>query len=129
MPDDRAVTPGRRDRRVLGFGFEPDESPYHFAVVVPRGAAPDGVVHIEERFEYEGVADAERGAPAEGALSAPALSTPPRPPALKVLIDGYRWSRIAPAVRTLFNARLKQNGLPPAQWRTGETLLAPYLGK
>jgi hypothetical protein len=95
----------------LGFGFDPDESPYHFAVRIPRAATQPVV--IEERFVWEDAAVPE------GARAA----------AVKAHLDPYRWSRVADAARVQFNQRLRADGLRTAAWKVGETLLAPYLGK
>ncbi len=94
---------------MLGFGFEPARSPYHFAVHLQAG--DDAPVTIEERFSCEGADDA-------------------RPPMLKVVLDRYRWSRIAEQLRANFNKRLRDDGLPTARWKApGETVLAAHLGK
>ena len=96
-------------RKVIGFGFEPARSPYHFVVHLEPGE--DGAAYIEERFSLEEVEDA-------------------RPPVLKVSLDRYRWSRIAEQVRANFNKRLREAGLPTAKWKVpGETVLAAHLGK
>lgn len=97
------------ERAVLGFGFEPAQSPSHFAVHLD--ADGEGPVTIEERFAWENTGDT-------------------RPPVLKVVLDRYRWSRIADQVRANFNKRLRDRGLPTARWKaSGDTVLAPYLGK
>ncbi len=95
---------------VRDFGFDPGEAPYHFAVVTGKGESAD--VRIEERFEVD--ADATLGL---------------REPNTKVVLDAYRWSRIADAARAEFNQRLDAHGRRPAAWRSSETLLAPHLGK
>jgi hypothetical protein len=101
-----------RRRSTQGFGFDPEESPYHFAVIVPRGDAVGPVV-IEER-------DAHVAADGE---DQPRRATP------KAYVDPYRWELIAGTARSEFNRRLRQDGLRTADWKTGETLLAPYFGK
>jgi len=84
------------------FGFDPDASPYHFAVVLSRGE--DEPVWIEERFAW-GTVDT-----VDGEL---------RPPTPKAVLDRYHWGRIADAARAAFNRRLKEHGMPSAAWRTG----------
>lgn len=96
---------------VRDFGFDPDESPYHFAVV--RGRANGTPVRVEERFSFGGRSDA-------GSV---------RTPLTKVELDAYRWSRIEGPARAEFNRRLQARGQRPASWRPHETLLAPHLGK
>ncbi len=100
-----------RKHPTLGFGFDPVESPAHFAVVIPRNDT-DHVV-IEERYSSEKVAGESQRAP-----------TP------KAYLDLYRWSRIADVTRAQFNKRLRDAGSETAQWKAGgETPLAPYFGK
>jgi hypothetical protein len=98
-----------REVRALDFGFEPERSPAHFAVIIEEG--DDARVTIEERFACEDTADA-------------------RPAQRKVTLDAYRWSRIADQARGQFNRRLRDANLPAGKWKSpGETLLAPHLGK
>jgi hypothetical protein len=91
-----------------GFGFDADESPYHFAVIVER----DQIV-IEERF---------------GSIT-PAETEPPRVPVRKATLDGYRWTRIADVAKAEFNRRLQAAGTRLGSWSEGETVVAPHLGK
>jgi len=97
--------------QVRGFGFDPAESPYHFAVV--RGRSAESPVRVEERF---GFGDSSES----GSV---------RDPLRKVELDAYRWSRIEASVRAEFNRRLHARGQRTASWESHETLLAPYLGK
>lgn len=89
------------------FGFDPLESPYHFAAVV--GAA---TVRIEERFGGTSTSDEAH-----------------RRPVIKALLDEYRWHRIETAVRAEFSHRLADLGLRSAAWNKRATLLAPHFGK
>jgi Protein of unknown function (DUF3780) len=100
--------------KTLGFGFDPRLSPYHFVAVLPDDTT--GSVVIEERFGYQ---DDERDDAGQT----------PRGRAVKVVIDAYRWSRIAGTVRAQFNRRLRLEGLPNARWLAGEVTLAPHFGK
>lgn len=100
-----------RRRTVVDFGFEPNESPYHFVV-----ATMNGIVTFAERF---GVPGEGGGPPAEA----------PRQPVLKAMLDRYRWSRIAETAAEVFNRRLRHAGFRPGVWKDPETLLAPYFGK
>lgn len=102
----------RPGRQTLGFGFDPEESPYHFAVVIAR--AEREPVRIEERFVWGDDESAVEEA---------------RPPVVKAELTRARWERIAPAVRQELNAKLRRAGRRPGEWRVGETLLAPHLGK
>jgi hypothetical protein len=101
-----------KTKALLGFGFDATESEYHFAVVMPRDARMH--VTVEERFTAGASADPEAT----------------RPAVAKAYLDTYRWSRIADVVRAQFNKRLRDAGLPTAQWKAGgETLLPSYFGK
>jgi Protein of unknown function (DUF3780) len=93
--------------KTVGFGFDPEQSPYHFAVV------PDsrGNVTIVERFAWGDTDDEE-----------PLDST-------KVKLSAYLWGRIAEATASEFNRRLRDADLRPASWNKGDTALAPHFGK
>src|SRR5512146_1027759 len=100
----------RKARNTLGFGFDPTQSPHHFAVIVEPAT---GAVTIEERFTWGDVGDNQETAPE-------AIT--------KAMLDPYRWSRIAATVAEVFNARLRAAVLPTSTW-TAESQLAPHLGK
>ncbi len=91
------------------FGFDPAQSPHHFAV-----ATQGDLVLFTERFAH--------GEEADG---------PDAPqPALKAQLDAYRWSLVAETAAKAFNARLRAEGKRAAAWRSrGDTLLAPHYGK
>lgn len=97
--------------QVRDFGFDPDESPYHFAVVGGRGA--ESPVWVEERFGFGDTSE----------------SGTVRDPLKKVELDAYRWSRIEAPARAEFNRRLQARGQRSASWHGHETLLAAHLGK
>lgn len=96
---------------VHDFGFDPSESPYHFAVTID---AATGRVTVTERFVWPA---GDNG-------------TAERPPANKAMLDSDRWQRIAGVAAEVFNRRLAQAHLRRVGWRPeGDTLLAPYFGK
>ncbi len=97
-----------RPRKTIGFGFDPESSPHHFAVVRERR----GAVTVVERFAWGDSADQD------------SVSDSP-----KVTLSEYLWERIAPAAAAEFNRRLKDDGLRAGTWGKGETVLAPHLGK
>lgn len=99
-------------RQTLGFGFDPGESPYHFAVTVHR--APAEPVTIAEHFAWEGSGPDDEE---------------PRPPVQKARLRRAVWDHIAPGVRGDFNPRLHRAGRRAGEWRVGENFLAPFLGK
>jgi hypothetical protein len=103
------VTTKRKTRATVGFGFDPAQSPHHFAVVLDRDT---GAVEIEERFKWGDEDQAD--------------TTPE--PSLKARLDAYRWSRISGAAADTFNRRLRHVGLATGTW-SAETPLAPHIGK
>lgn len=98
----------RRARNTIGFGFDPDQSPHHFAVT--RDGT--GAVILSERLVWGKAADEDSQAE----------------PAMKAILDSYHWDRIAGPAAEVFNQRLRQDELKPAIWGR-ETLLAPHFGK
>lgn len=98
-----------KHREAIDFGFQPTESPYHFAV--NRGPGENAEVKLEERFGFP---------PDEAAQ---------RRREVKAMLDSYRWSRIEAPARAEFNLRLAGLELKRASWRSRETLLAPHFGK
>lgn len=97
------------DSDQLGFGFDPEVSAHHFAVVIAQDDA-DAPVLIEERFTYGDDADA-------------------RAPEPRARLNAYTWSRISPEIQAHFNRRLADASRTTSAFRPGENLLAPYLGK
>ncbi|HUY86804.1 MAG TPA: DUF3780 domain-containing protein [Acidimicrobiales bacterium] len=100
----------RKARNTLGFGFDPAQSPHHFAVETKRDS---GDITIVERFVWEEAPEAGDATPA---------------PSPKASLDAYRWARVSPTVAEVFNTRLRVAGLATANWG-GITQLAPHLGK
>lgn len=107
------MTVGTVEGANVDFGFDARLSAYHFVLVFERDAA---AVRLEERF-----AEADPAADGGTGLSRGAI--------VKATLDAYRWSRIAEPARQEFNRRLATDGGRSAKWRTGETALAPHLGK
>ena len=122
MPNERTKP------ETIGFGFDPNpQRAYHFAVVIPRNASEDSAtIRVEERFalgeEYEQAAQQARLTNNEPGYVI-------RPPQTKIEIALSRWQRVQEDVKTDFNRRLRGQGLKASVWKTGENLLAPYLGK
>jgi hypothetical protein len=104
----------RRKRQIVGFGFDPGESSHHFAVVIPENE--DTPVTIEERFEWNGATET--------------LSDTAKAPIIKVLLDRYRWGRIAEAARGQFNNKIRSGGHRSVSWKTDQpNILPPHFGK
>lgn len=96
-----------RQREIVDFGFDPEESPHHFAVTMGE------TVTIVEHFLWETDEDTP-------------LAKEPSP---RAVLDRYRWSRIESTAAEVFNRRLREAGHRPVRWKEGETLLSPYFGK
>lgn len=104
-------------KKVLGFGFCPDESQHHFRVTIPPGSQRD--VLISEHFTYD-----ESAEPQPASLSAMTHDGQ-----LKVVLSRTKWNAVADEVRAEFNRRLKAEGQKTTRWKTGATLVARLLGK
>ncbi len=104
-------------KKVLGFGFCPDESLHHFRVTIPPGSQRD--VLISEHFTYD-----ESLEPQPASLSAMTHDGQ-----LKVVLSRTKWNALADEVRAEFNRRLKAEGQKTTRWKTGATLVARLLGK
>jgi hypothetical protein len=96
--------------RTVDFGFDPDASPHHFAVVVGRQS-----VAIVERFD-----------PPPDDASADA---PERDEAPKATLTRYLWDRIKAPAAAEFNRRLQADGQRKGGFAGATTLLAPHFGK
>jgi hypothetical protein len=101
-----------KKQKYIDFAFDPQESSHHFIVNIPKeNTAP---VRIEEHFDWNNV---ESTSPIKGSK-------------IKVILDRYRWERIAEPARKQFIKRMRAAGLRPQSWRQGEaTLLAPHFGR
>ncbi len=97
--------------RVYDFGFQPDESPYHFALE----RDDTGMVTIVERFEWD--RDKKKDSISE------------RQPVLKAVLDAARWAQVASDVAEDFNKRLRTERIPTSEWKQKTTLLGPTFGK
>jgi hypothetical protein len=98
-------------RKTIGFGFDPESSPHHFAVVAHTQS-----VSIFERFELLDDDDSR----------ADQQSTDE---ALKATLTRYLWDRIKEPAAAEFNRRLQADGLSKGTFTSKQTLLAPHFGK
>lgn len=101
--------------KVLGFGFEPEQSEHHFVVTIPGGARRDVLITENLRFS----SDPQSKAPGAGHQD---LRN-------RTLIARLKWDAIADGARVEFNRRLKSNGLPAGRWKRGDNFLMRLLGK
>ena len=103
--------------KTLGFGFSPEESSHHFLVTIPAGNRQD--VLISEHYSYDAATGSSDITFAMGQDDGK----------LRVSLDRMKWNAIADEARIEFNRRLKKQGLPPGNWKTGENPLSRLLGK
>ena len=96
---------------ILGFGFMPAESEYHFYVQIPSDKKED--VCIWERFRWDAEDDQK--------LRSKDI--------LKLKITRHKWSKISTTVMREFNTRLKNEKKPAGRFLTGGTPLDKYFGK
>jgi hypothetical protein len=103
-------------QKILGFGFNPDESEHHYAVYITQGSKEVVMFELMEHDEK---------------LSYNTLAykiTSPVSPA-RCLLVYTKWDLIKDHLRAEFNRRLKEIGLPSSQWKNGFNLLHRTLGK
>lgn len=118
---------GRPKTETVGFGFEPEGGAYHFVVTIPAEPVDvHAMVTVAEHFAY--------GESVEEAAARARFTERPnefvvRPPRPKVELRYALWQAIAEDVRAEFNRRLLGKGQKTSQWRPGDNVVAPYLGK
>lgn len=92
-----------------GFGAPVGVDPHHVCVEIPKGRSEP--VRILEKF---GIRAGTAGLPEQ---------------VVRVELDRGKWSAIADQVKRVFNERLKEKGVEPSRWVTGENKLDRLLGK
>jgi len=112
----------------IGFGFDPSESKHHFLIIIPK--APAGRVLIYERFDW--ATEDENTEKLSGTLSifdAPDQKIDQRFDRLKCELSRNKWKEVETALRSEFNARLKEYGQKSANWKQGQNAIQRLLGK
>lgn len=104
------------NNKIIGFGFDPEETEHHFAVYQKSGLKE---VVIFELTEYEAKQNFE-------VLSYKITSTVS--PA-KCLLPAGKWDLIKDELRIEFNNRLKNIKLPAGKFKSGFNLFHRSLGK
>ncbi len=102
---------------MTSFGFNPQESQHHFLVRIP--AHKKQWVSISEHLEWA----------QNDAMHDLNLALGREDHKARVLLPYPKWAAIADATREEFNRRLRERGLRPARWRTGDNLIERLLGK
>lgn len=103
-------------QKILGFGFNPEESEHHYAVYIKQGNKD---VVIFELMEFDEKTTYETLAYRIASSVSPA----------RCLLPHSKWELIKDHLRAEFNRRLKELGLPAAQWKNGFNFLHRMLGK
>jgi hypothetical protein len=100
-------------KKLLGFGFSPEQSAHHFLVIIPRNKTEKLIVY--ERFFWD--MDSAEQKINEGEDIA------------KVEISKEKWEKLQEYVKNEFNLRLKLNNLNTGSWKTGQNPVERLLGK
>lgn len=104
------------NKKIIGFGFDPDESEHHYAVYSKAGSSE---VVIFELTEYNEKLNYDVLAYKITSVASPA----------RCILPAMKWDRIKDDLRAEFNKRLKSIKLPSGQWKQGFNLLHRSLGK
>lgn len=99
------------NKQILGFGYIPVDNENHFYVVIPENKKEE--VSIYERFHWD-----EDG---EQIIS--------RKDVLKLKVSRYKWSKLATAISTEFNSRLKAEKKKMGKFSNGGVPIEKLFGK
>jgi hypothetical protein len=99
----------KEPRPTVGFGVPDATDPHHMVVTIPRGRDEPVLVaeHFGVRANAEGMPDVVE----------------------RVELGRSRWTAIADTLRRAFNERLKEKGITPSKWSTGDNKVERLLGK
>ena len=115
-----------------GFGFIPGIAQNHFFVVVP-GAVGGDCVKVYERYRWTASGDRIETRDADlGPDTSPVYKDGQRiggADTLRLEISPAKWEKVASALASEFNARLRKAGLRPGKFAVGGTPLASDFGK
>ena len=106
------------DSDVLDFGFSPEESQHHFLVTIPP-LREDEKVYMSEHYEWE---ENDERRKLHFALGKEDNK-------VRVFLPRVKWNAIAEEVKSTFNRRLRDRGLPTGNWSTGENFVSRLFGK
>lgn len=107
-----------KKRRVMGFGYNPNESEHGFFVSIP--STEDGDVWISEHTKWKEEEMKDK-------IRAVQTTTDPR---LRVILTRSKWNIIKEEVQVMFNERLREDKLPRGKWKSrGITPVSRLLGK
>ena len=109
-----------KPKRVLGFGFIPEQSEHCFIVTLPVSRAKGAEVLISEHFEWREMADV---APVQVSLNDENSQ-------VKVILRRDVWDEIAEETKAELNRRLRSLGIKTGKWpKSGQVPVERSLGK
>ena len=109
-----------KKKKVLGFGFMPEQSEHFFLVTVPASRAQKAEVLISEHFSWK--------QPGKG-KEIP-ISFNDEDAQLKVILPRRFWDEIAEEVKAELNRRLRAMGIKTGKWlKKGQIPVERSLGK
>ena len=109
-----------KPKRVLGFGFIPEQSEHCFIVTLPASRAKGAEVLISEHFEW--------GEPVDAAPVTVSLND--EDAQVKVILRQNVWDEIAEETKAEFNRRLRSLGIKTGKWpKSGQVPVERSLGK
>jgi len=100
-------------KRLLGFGFSPEQSSHHFLVIIPKNKTEKVIVY--ERFFWDET-DPDQKLKMDEDIP-------------KVELSREKWDKIQDFIKNEFNMRLKLNGLNSGIWKIGQNPVERLLGK
>ncbi len=110
----------QKSKKILGFGFMPEQSEHYFLITVPQSRAQQAEVLISEHFNWI--------APEKGVDIPVRVNDEDAP--LKVILPRRFWDEIAEEVKAEFNRRLRGVGIKTGKWlKKGQIPVERSLGK
>jgi len=111
---------GAKKKKILGFGFIPEQSEHFFLVTIPKSRAKKAEVMISEHFQWQQLDKGEE--------------IPIRfnddDAQLKVILARRYWDEIEEEVKAEFNRRLRGGGFKSGKWfKKGQIPVERSLGK
>jgi len=107
-------------KKILGFGFLPEQSEHFFLVTVPASRSKTAEVYISEHFQWQQPKKGEKVP----------ISFNDEDAQLKVILPRRFWDEIAEEVKAEFNRRLRGMGINTGKWlKQGQIPVERSLGK
>ncbi len=107
-------------KKILGFGFIPEQSEHFFLVTIPASRAQKAEVLISEHFRWKQPEKSEQIP----------ITFNDEDAQLKVILPRRFWDEIAEEVKAEFNRRLRGTGIKTGKWlKKGQIPVERSLGK